>query len=100
MRTTGVSEVPSLPPIYFAGSVKWLQSPFDGRDLAALDRAAPSIPGFNPETAGLVAVSRASVSDRIDRSRLGLVWSLRIYSTPRGDRVDELRVCVGVHSKS
>jgi hypothetical protein len=71
----GADSAPIAKTIYFAGSVKWLQSPFDGRDLAALDRAAPSIPGFNPETAGLVAVSRAGVSDRIDRSRLDLVWS-------------------------
>ncbi|HEX2143590.1 MAG TPA: hypothetical protein VHG10_03680, partial [Glycomyces sp.] len=70
----GADRSPVAKTIYFAGSVKWLQGPFDGRDLAALDRAAPAIPGFDPGTAGLVAVSRSGVSERLDRDRLDLVW--------------------------
>ncbi|WP_100448700.1 ATP-binding protein [Glycomyces xiaoerkulensis] len=70
----GADRPPVARKIYFAGSIKWLQGPFDGRDLAALERSAPAIPGFEPEESGLVAVSRSGTSERIDRDRLSLVW--------------------------
>ncbi|WP_026925442.1 ATP-binding protein [Glycomyces arizonensis] len=60
--------------IRFAGSVKWLEGPFDGRDLAALERSSPMIPGFESGEAGLVVVSRSGLSDRVDRDRISTAW--------------------------
>lgn len=70
----GADRAPVAKAIRFAGSVKWLQGPFDGRDLTALERSAPTIPGFEPAEAGLVVVSRSGLSDRVDRDRIGVAW--------------------------
>lgn len=53
----GADRAPVANHIYFAGSIKWLNSPFDRHDLAELRRAATHIPGLDPATAGFVAVS-------------------------------------------
>ncbi len=70
----GADRAPIAETIRFTGSVKWLQGPFDGRDLAALERSSPAIPGFEPSEAGLVVVSRSGLSERVDRDRLSVAW--------------------------
>ncbi len=57
----GADRGPVAREIYYAGSVKWLDRPFDGHDYARLQRDAIAVPGFEPGRTGLVAVSRAGV---------------------------------------
>lgn len=53
----GADRAPVANRIQFAGSIKWLNGPFDDRDLATLRRAATAVPGLDPATADLVVVS-------------------------------------------
>jgi AAA+ ATPase superfamily predicted ATPase len=53
----GADRAPVANRIRFAGSIKWLNGPFDDRDLATLRRAATAVPGLDPATADLVVVS-------------------------------------------
>ena len=69
----GADRAPLTRQIYYAGSVKWLDSPFDDHDLAALRRDAIAVPGFEPGRAGLVAVSRTGTSGDVSR-QLALCW--------------------------
>jgi uncharacterized protein len=66
----GADRSPVAPQIYFAGSIKWLDSPFDSHDLAVLRRGESAIPGFDVSTAGTLIVSRSGlapgVADRVD----------------------------------
>jgi hypothetical protein len=59
--------------VHYAGSVKWLDRPFDERDRAFLQRGAMAVPGFELGQTALVAVSRAGVSDDVSR-QLALCW--------------------------
>ena len=70
----GADRAPVARSIYYAGSVKWLDRPFDSHDLAALQRDAIAVPGFEPGRSGLIAVSRAGVADGA-ASALTLNWS-------------------------
>lgn len=58
----GADRAPVAGAVHFAGSVKWLASPFDVHDLTALTRAAPQVPGFTPGASGLVVVSRSGTT--------------------------------------
>jgi hypothetical protein len=49
----------------FAGSVKWLESPFDGHDLTALRHTTVQVPGFDPAHSGLAVVSHSGVADGV-----------------------------------
>jgi hypothetical protein len=69
----GADRAPVARTIYYAGSVKWLDQPLDERDLAALQRDAVSVPGFEPGRSALVAVSRAGMSAAVS-SQLALCW--------------------------
>jgi hypothetical protein len=69
----GADRAPVAGKIYYAGSVKWLDRPFDERDLAVLQRGAVAVPGFEPGHTALVAVSRAGVSAGAAR-QLVLCW--------------------------
>lgn len=53
----GADRSPVAGQVYFAGSVKWLATPFGPREWDALVSGAALVPGFQPETGGLVAVS-------------------------------------------
>ncbi|WP_141582204.1 ATP-binding protein [Actinomadura sp. WMMA1423] len=53
----GADRAPVAGRIHFAGSIKWLNGPFDDRDLASLRRGAAEVPGLDPATGGLVVVS-------------------------------------------
>ncbi|GHH82331.1 ATP-binding protein [Streptomyces capitiformicae] len=52
----GADRAPVASRLFFAGSVKWLASPFDQHDLAALRRGAAQVPGFASDVAGRLAV--------------------------------------------
>jgi uncharacterized protein len=69
----GADRSPVARKLYYAGSVKWLDQPFDGRDLAALQRGAVAVPGWEPGDTALVAVSRAGFADRTG-GQLTLRW--------------------------
>jgi hypothetical protein len=69
----GADRSPVASQVYYAGSVKWLNRPFDGRDLAELQRGAVSIPGYSPGASGLVAVSAGGVDAGV-AAQLALCW--------------------------
>jgi hypothetical protein len=58
----GADRSPGARNVFYAGSIKWLDRPFDDRDLGVLRRDAPFVPGFDPVSAGLVAVSLSGFS--------------------------------------
>lgn len=70
----GADRAPVARQILFAGSVKWLASPFDDHDRAALESAAPAVPGFIPGTTGLVIASRSGAAPGANLDRIDLVW--------------------------
>jgi uncharacterized protein len=70
----GADRGPVAGQIWFAGSVKWLDSPFDRHDLAKLARAATAIPGFRPGESGLAVVSLSGVAPDIPPGELRLAW--------------------------
>jgi hypothetical protein len=59
----GADRAPVATKLWYAGSVKWLDHPFGSRDLAALQRGAPQVPGFDPGGTALIGVSRAGFAD-------------------------------------
>jgi AAA+ ATPase superfamily predicted ATPase len=70
----GADRAPVARRILFAGSVKWLGTPFDGHDLAALAAGAAQVPGFAVASTSLVIVSRSGVAADIDLRHVDLVW--------------------------
>lgn len=70
----GADRSPVARRISFAGSVKWLASPFDDHDRVALEAAAPVVPGFIPGESGLVIVSQSGIAPTVDRRRIDLAW--------------------------
>jgi uncharacterized protein len=72
----GADRAPVAREIYYAGSVKWLDSPFDDHDFAALQRDAIAVPGFEPGLTSLVAVSRTGAVSGVSR-QLALCWGPR-----------------------
>jgi AAA+ ATPase superfamily predicted ATPase len=69
----GADRAPVATKLWYAGSVKWLDHPFGSRDLAALQRGAPQVPGFDPGETVLIGVSRASFAD-LAPTDLALRW--------------------------
>jgi hypothetical protein len=72
----GADRAPVAREIHYAGSVKWLDRPFDDHDFAALQRDAIAVPGFEPGRTRLVAVSRAGAASGVSR-QLTLCWGPR-----------------------
>jgi hypothetical protein len=70
----GGDRAPVARRILFAGSVKWHGSPFDDHDRAALEAAAPAVPGFVPGTTGLVIASRSGPAPGVDLARIDVAW--------------------------
>lgn len=62
----GADRAPVARRLFYAGSIKWLEQPFDSRDLAVLLRDAARVPGFEIGATALVAVSRAGFTDSAD----------------------------------
>lgn len=69
----GADREPVASTLCFVGSVKWLSREFDGGDLASLHEGAAVVPGYQPGTTALVAVSRSGVVDRV-AGQLALCW--------------------------
>ncbi|MCZ7431554.1 DUF234 domain-containing protein [Streptomyces sp. WMMC1477] len=73
----GADRAPVAGRIHFAGSVKWLNTPFDGRYLAALRRGAVEVPGLDAARTGLVIASANGIAPGLDTDGVGLVWRPR-----------------------
>jgi hypothetical protein len=69
----GADRAPVARTIYYVGSVKWLEQPFDDHDLSQLQRGAAAVPGFDIGGTPLIAVSRAGFAGSAD-DRLALRW--------------------------
>jgi len=69
----GADRAPVATKLWYAGSVKWLDHPFGRRDLAALQRGATQVPGFNSEETALIGVSCAGFADAAT-TNLALRW--------------------------
>lgn len=69
----GADRAPVARRVDFVGSVKWLNTAFDGHDLGALRRTATAVPGFDPGRSGLVVVSRDGLAD-LPSGSVDLVW--------------------------
>ena len=78
----GADRYPVASRIYFAGSVKWLGTPFDRHDLAALTRSASAVPGFAAGAAGLAVVSLSGMELGQDSSAVQLSWAPDECSPP------------------
>ena len=59
----GADRAPVARKLWYAGSVKWLEHPFGGRDLAVLQRDAQLVPGFESGETALIGVSRTGFAD-------------------------------------
>lgn len=70
----GADRGPVAGRLSFVGSVKWLGTRFDQHDLRALHVAAAQVPGFEPETTGLMAVSLSGFAPAVGPDSLGLAW--------------------------
>ena len=68
----GADRAPVARALYFAGSVKWLGTPFEQRDLDELVGAAALVPGFVPGSTGLAAVSLSGFA--VEIGPLDLRW--------------------------
>ncbi|MDT0320912.1 ATP-binding protein [Streptomyces millisiae] len=70
----GADRGPVAERLCFAGSIKWLGTPFDDHDLAQLHRDTAQVPGFLPGHTGLAIVSRAGLARGVDADRVELCW--------------------------
>jgi len=73
----GADRAPVAGTVFFAGSVKWLATPFDRADLATLTQGASEIPGFTSGIADLAVVSLSGTTSAVNASDVGLVWEPR-----------------------
>ncbi|ADD45080.1 hypothetical protein [Stackebrandtia nassauensis] len=64
---------PVAKRVEFAGSIKWLESAFDGHDLSDLINAVANLPGFRRDS-GLLIVSLSGVDERADPRPVDVVW--------------------------
>jgi AAA+ ATPase superfamily predicted ATPase len=69
----GADRAPVARKLWYAGSVKWLDSPFGSRDLAALQRGVTHVPGYEPDQTALISVSCSGFTDTMAES-LALAW--------------------------
>ena len=69
----GADRGPVAGQIGFTGSIKWLETPFDRRDLAALRADAALVPGFDADSTGLVVVSRSGAD--LPAGEVDMVWA-------------------------
>ncbi|TDD91121.1 ATP-binding protein [Actinomadura darangshiensis] len=67
----GADRAPVANRICFVGSIKWLNGPFDAHDLVDLRRAAAQLPGLDPATTGMAAVSLSGAETK----GLDLLWT-------------------------
>ena len=62
----GADRAPVADRIVFGGSTKWLDTPFDGHDLASFTRAAAQVPGFVAGVSGALVVSLSGVTPDVE----------------------------------
>lgn len=74
VELVGADRAPVASRVDFAGSIKWLNSPFDRHDVADLVRGADQIPGFDRERSGLVVVSLGGTDQTVARESVDLIW--------------------------
>lgn len=70
----GVDRAPVAQQIFFAGSIKWLQRPFDAEDLARSLASASQVPGFQAGRSGHVVVSLTGIDADIDKTKIDVMW--------------------------
>ncbi|GAA4609946.1 ATP-binding protein [Actinoplanes octamycinicus] len=58
----GADRGPVASQIHFCGSLKWLGTPFDARDLYELQEGARRVPGYDPAHTGLIVVTRSGAT--------------------------------------
>jgi AAA+ ATPase superfamily predicted ATPase len=66
----GADRGPIARNVYFAGSVKWLDTPFDEHDMSALHKSVAQLSDYKPGETGLVVATRSG----IHRCKADLVW--------------------------
>lgn len=70
----GADRAPVANRVIFAGSIKWLGTPFDRHDLAELTRAVASVPGFVAHETALVVVSLTDIDSALTDT-VDLAWN-------------------------
>ncbi|WP_219825262.1 AAA family ATPase [Nonomuraea typhae] len=73
----GADRAPIAGQVRFIGSIKWLNSPFDAHDLAALSRSAAQVPGYDPASTGLVAAALNGLAPGLGPRAVDLLWTPR-----------------------
>jgi hypothetical protein len=71
----GADRAPVAGSVRFAGSVKWLGTPFDSHDLAPPARGTARVPGFPPGSRRLVAVTLSGTAPALASDALAVVWT-------------------------
>jgi uncharacterized protein len=69
----GADRAPVADSVVFAGSTKWLGTPFDGHDLSTLTRATTQLPGFVAGRSGTIVVSLSGVTPDV-QGAADVVW--------------------------
>ena len=70
----GADQAPVASELFFVGSIKWLGTPFDVRDLSTLLSGALHVPGYEPGRTGTVVVTLSGVSDTRAMGPVDLLW--------------------------
>jgi hypothetical protein len=79
----GADRAPVAGRVHFAGSVKWLGTPFDHHDLHSLRRAAAQVPDFTGS--GLVVASLSALAPDIALGADEIAWGPdRVVAAWRG----------------
>ncbi|MBB5076983.1 AAA family ATPase [Nonomuraea endophytica] len=73
----GADRSPVAGRVLFAGSIKWLASPFDAHDLATVRRSVVQVPGYDPAATALVVASLTGMGPDIDPHSVDLMWTPR-----------------------
>jgi AAA+ ATPase superfamily predicted ATPase len=68
----GADRSPGTRQISFVGSIKWLDTPFDGHHLAELKHSAAAVPGYKVDVTGHVVVSASGTAG--DLPGIDVVW--------------------------
>jgi uncharacterized protein len=71
----GADRGPIARRIDFAGSVKWLATPFDRHDLAALARSAGAVPGYEAGRTASVVVSMSGAVAGLGPGAVDVLWT-------------------------
>jgi hypothetical protein len=69
----GADRAPVAKRVFYAGSVKWLSTPFEKSDFDSLAAGARLVPGFEPGTSGLIVVSLSGATDHV-AAKTDLLW--------------------------